>query len=272
MTIRGWIAPSISSYYARARNGAWTAASMLFLACALSYTRAHAGVTVGPDAEYPVRDAREVIAAMRDPQPAAQKAAKAVLERADPLLIEELLRYGRTQSQREAAQMIVAKMGDKAVPALLPLLKSPDLRNRAGAALFLAAGPASAEHIPALLGCLHDPAVNNYCGNTLVKISGPKTADRVPALSEALKDGDKTVRQYAAAALGQIGPKAHKAVPVLAAALTDAEPGVRLSAAQALGKIGRGAKEAAPALKLMTQDQSGPLKNAAKEALKKIDG
>ncbi|MCM2304952.1 MAG: HEAT repeat domain-containing protein [Elusimicrobia bacterium] len=229
-------------------------------------------MTVGSDAEYPVRDARELLSAMRDPQPAAEKAVKAVLERADPLLIEELLRYGRTQGQRDAGLTAVAKMGPKAVPTLLALLKSPDLRNRAGAALFQAAGPSSAEHIPALLGCLHDPAVNNYCGNTLVKISGPKTADRVPALSEALKDADKTVRQYAAAALGQIGPKAHGAVPALTAALKDAEPSVRLNAAQALGKVGRGAKEAAPALKLMTHDHSVPLKNAAKEALKKIDG
>lgn len=272
MTILGWSASSISSYYARTRNSAWTAASMLFLACALSYTRAHAGVTVGADAEYPVRDAREVIAAIRDPQPAAQKAAKAVLERADPAMIEELLRYGRTSAQRETGTKVVAKMGSKAVPALLALLRSSDLRNRAGAALFLAAGPDSAEHTPALLECLHDPAVNNYCGNTLVKVMGPHSAGRVPTLREALKDSDKTVRLYAAAALGQIGPKAKGAVPGLIAALKDPEPEVRLTSIQALGKIGRGAQEAVPALTIMSRDGNDAIRNAAKEALKTIHG
>ena len=272
MTSLGWIASVVSSsYYARTRNSALPVA-MLFLACALSYTRAQAGAAAATTPGHPISSARDLITALRSSEPAAQKAGKAALDRAEPAMIEELLRYGRSQGQREAAQMAVARMGPKAVPALLALLKLPELRNRAGAALFQAAGPASADHTPALLDCLHDPAVNNYCGMTLVKIMGPKTAGRVPALTEVLKDADKTVRLYAAAALGQIGPNAKGAVPALILALKDPEPAVRLNAAQALGKIGRGAKEAAPALKIMAQDQSVPLKNAAKEALKKING
>ena len=99
---------------------------------------------------------------------------------------------------------------------MLALLKNPDVGTRAGAALFLAAGPESAAHIPALLDCLRDPVVNNYCGNTLVKVAGPGSAGRVPLLRKSLQDPDKTVRLYAAAALGQIGPKAGGAVAGLA--------------------------------------------------------
>lgn len=269
MTIRRW---SASSYYARARISAWTAASMLFLACALFYTRAHAGVTVGPDAEFPVRDAREVIIAVRTQTPAAQKAAKAVLERADPAMVEELLRYGRNPGQREQAQKTAGMMGPKAVPTLLSLLKSPELRNRAGAALFQVMGPESADRTPALLDCLHDPAVNNYCGRTLVKIMGPKAGDQTPRLREALKDSDKTVRLYAAAAVGRVGPRAKGAVPELIGLLKDPDPEIRLNAVQALGQIGGGAGEAAAALKALTQGQPDAIKRAAKEALKLIHG
>ncbi len=273
MTILGWISSPYSSYYARTRNSAWTAASMLFLACALSYTRAQAGVTVGADAEYPVRDAREVIAAMRDPQPAAQKAAKAVIERADPLLIEELLRYGLTNAQRERSQKIVAKMGSKAVPALLDLLGSPELGSQAGAVLFQVAGPESVSRVPELLNCLRGkPAVSRYCGDTMIKVCGPKAAGHTTLLSKTLADDDAVVRVYAAAALGRIGAPAKSAVPALIKALGDAESSVRLSAAAALGSMGAAAREAAPALKKAAADPAAEVARAAREALRRTRG
>jgi len=273
MTILGWIASSYSSYYARTRNSAWTAASMLFLACALSHTRAQAGVTVGADAEYPVRDARELIGALRDPQPAAQKAAKAVLERADPAMIEDLLRYGRTSGQRETAQKVMAKMGPKVVPTLLGLLESPELRNRAGAALFQVAGPESVVLVPELLSCLRvKPEVSRYCGDTLIKVCGPKAAAHAPLLAKALTDSDPLVRVYAATALGRIGAHAKSAVPALVKALDDGESAVRLRAAVALGEMRSAAREAAPALKKAASDPVTEVARAAREALRRTRG
>lgn len=264
MTIRGCIASVVSfSYYARARNGALLMA-MLFLACAPSFTRAQAPAG---DADHSA-----LIAALRDPKPETRTAARAALIKAGPSAVPALVAAIGNDRSRQTMTKILRDIGPRGVPALIGLLKSPELRNRAGAALFYTAGPESADQAPALLGCLRDPAVNNYCGTTLVKVMGPKAQGQVPLLRDALKDSDKTVRLYAAAALGQIGPKAKAAVPAVAALLKDPDPELRLNAVLALGKIGPGAAEALPALRVLARDSNAVIKNAAKEALKKIHG
>jgi len=239
MTIRGWITPSTSSYYARTRNGAWTAASMLFLACALSYTRAQASVSIGPDAEFPVRDAHEVIIALRTETLAAQKAAKAVLERADPAMIVDLLTYGRTTAQREAGQKVVAAMGRKAVPTLFASLGDPAVAAPAAGVLFRVIGPADADRIPELLACAREkPAVKNYCIQSLVPVSSPKAASHAAALAGALSSEDPFLRAFAATALGRIGRGAASAAPALRKALNDPAPEVRAQAKAALKRVG----------------------------------
>lgn len=269
MTSLGW---SASFYYARTRNSAWIVAAMLFLACALTI-RAHAGATLAPGSEYPVRDARELIVAMRTNDPAAQKAAKAVLERAAPTMIEELLRYGATSGQRETAQKVMARMGSKTVPALLDLLKSPELRGRAGAVLFQVAGPESVARVPELLSCLRGmPEVSRYCGDTLIKVCGPKAAAHTSLLTKALADSDPLVRVYAATALGRIGAHAKSAVPALVKALGDGESAVRLRAAIALGEMRSAAREAAPALEKVASDPVTEVAHAAREALRRTRG
>lgn len=239
MTIRGWITPSTSSYYARTRNGAWTAASMLFLACALFYTRAQAGVTIGADAEYPVRNARELISAMRTEEPAAQKAAKAVLERADPAMIADLLSFARTPGEREAGQKVVAAMGRKAVPVLFASLGDSALALSAASVLFRVLSPADADRIPDLLACARvRPAVKNYCIQSLVPVSSPKAASHVAALAGALSSEDPFLRAFAATALGRIGRGAASAAPALRKALNDPAPEVRAQAKAALKRVG----------------------------------
>jgi hypothetical protein len=239
MTIRGWIASLSSSYYARTRNSAWTAASMLFLACALSYTRAQAGVTVGADAEFPVRDAREVIVAMRTDDPAAKKAVKAVLERADPAMVDMLLRYGRTPGEREVGQKVVVAMGRKALPAVFSYLGDPALAAPAASVMFRVLGPADADRIPELLACAAEkPAIKNYCIQSLVPVSSPKAAPHAAALAKALASADPFLKAFAATALGRIGKGAASAAPALRKALNDPAPEVQAQAKAALKRVG----------------------------------
>ena len=267
MYISGWSASSSSSHYARTRNSAFLGA-MLFLACAPSYTRAQAPTVSNAEGT----GIPDLIVALRHPKPETRADARAALVKAGPKAVPALVAGIGSDRSREIMTQILREIGPRAVPELIVLLKSPELRIRAGAALFQVAGPGSADQTPALLDCLHDPAVNNYCGTTMVKVMGPKAKGQVPRLRKALKDSDTTVRLYAAAALGQIGPMAQEAVPGLIVMLQDPEPAVRLNAVQSLGKVGRGAREAIPALKLMRRDRNDVVKNAVKEALKKIHG
>jgi hypothetical protein len=212
---------------------------MLFLACALSYTRAQAGASIGPDAEFPVRDAREVIIALRTEDPAAQKAARAVLERADPGMIADLLSYGRNPGQREVGQKVVVEMGRKALPALFASLGDPALAGPAGSVLFRVIGPADADRIPDLLACAREkPKVKNYCIQSLVPVSSPKAARHAAALAGALVSEDPLLRAFAAMALGRIGRGAVSAAPALRKALSDPAPEVRTQAETALRRVG----------------------------------
>ena len=54
---------------------------------------------------------------------------------------------------------------------------------------------------------------------------------------EAMKDEDSHVRNFAAAALGEIGPAAKAAVPALIEMRKDKDNKDRLAAAEALNKI-----------------------------------
>ena len=67
----------------------------------------------------------------------------------------------------------------------------------------------------------------------------------VPTLTQALRDEDPAVREFAADALGRIGPAAEAAVPELLRAIAgDFDSSVRQAAARALAAIGSGAARA----------------------------
>lgn len=239
MTSLGWIASVVPfSYYARARNGALLVA-MLFLACALSYTRAHAGAPAAAMPGYPISSARDLIVAMRTNDPAVQKAAKAVLERAEPAMIDELLRFGPTPGRRESAQKVVVAMGRKALPVLFSRMDDAEVGGAAASVMFRIIGPADAGRIPDLLACAREkPAVKNYCIQALIPASGPKAAPHTAALARALASEDPILRAFAATALGRIGKGAAAASPALRKALKDPVPEVRAQAKVALRKTG----------------------------------
>ncbi|MBI5246628.1 MAG: hypothetical protein HY923_05560 [Elusimicrobia bacterium] len=213
---------------------------MLSLACAASYARA--GVLATPlaaDTEYPIRDARELIIAMGTPEPGAQKASKAILERADPAMIENLLRYGRNPRRRDASRRAVVLMGRKAIDPLFALLGDAELGNQAGGPLFEILGPGDEGLIPALLDCARKlPAVKNYCLQAVFKLSGRKAAPYVHALASGLTDSDAAVRQYCSASLARVGKSAAAAAAALRKAAKDPDAGVREQARKALRRIG----------------------------------
>lgn len=257
MTIRGWIA---SSYYARARNGAWTVASMLFLACAPSYTRAQA-----PASGDPVQDLMRRDKAVHDN-------AERLLLAEGPSALPRLLAAIRGEGSRSTVTRLAAKMGAPAVPALIGLLGDEALRVKAGSMLFAVIGPDSAGQAPALIDCVAaKPEVKNYCGTALVKIMSPKAASQLPALRKALTSSDSDLRAYAAGALIQLGAAARPAAPELAVLLKDPQPRVRLTAAQALGKIGGSSAAIRKALLDLSvrKDETPEIRRQAKQALRR---
>ena len=169
---------------------------------------------------------------------------------------------------RRLAAFALGTIGQAAIPALIERLKDKT-SGRAGAAHALTQiGPAAKAAVPALVGVLKDvdTFASRAASGALVRIGLPA----VPALIETLKDEDKTVRMYAASAIGEIGPVAEAAVPVLAEALKDDDQGVRTTAAYALGHIG--SITAVQTLRTALQDENEWVRKAAADALKKIRG
>lgn len=95
------------------------------------------------------------------------------------------------------------------------------------------------------------------------------TIKAVDALVRTLKDGEPSVRQAAANALGEIG---RVVMTVLIRALEDEDPQVRRSAAQALGLITPTQDNAVNALREALKDKNLGVCDAALNALDKIMG
>jgi HEAT repeat protein len=97
---------------------------------------------------------------------------------------------------------------------------------------------------PYLIELLHNEKLKWSLQGDIAKALGKLGEDAIPDLIEAMSDGDASVREGAAKALGIIG--ATTAVPFLIDALRDENWLVRGKAAEALGKIGD--SRAVPAL------------------------
>ena len=143
------------------------------------------------------------------------------------------------------ANLALIRVGEPAVPQLVEMLKSDDVRIRTLAVTaFWGFGEKGRAAVPALAATLGDP-VDSVRASAAMALAnmGPHAKDAVPALIRALKDRDGKVRQWSAKALGSIGPAAEKAVPALVqAARSEA---IRPAAEEAIRKI-RGLQEGRP--------------------------
>jgi len=121
------------------------------------------------------------------------------------------------------AVRLLGACGARAIPEIIPFLRSPDDLTRFHAA------------------------------NALRRI-GPPAVVAVPALVHALGDADPAVREECARALGSIGPKAVDATRALIPLLSDVRHGVRRAAADALGAIKPDSASAATGLIRLMND------------------
>jgi HEAT repeat protein len=158
---------------------------------------------------------------------------------------------------RVAAHHALVLLGRPAVPALADAVKSSDERVWYSAVVALGKiGPDAADAVPTLVESLgsDNQSLRVLVIGALVKID-PGNADlrvhlseAVPTFVEVLKNGDGSIRTWAALCLGQIGPDARDAVPSLCAALRDPDPFVTARVAESLGRIGPHARDAVPQL------------------------
>lgn len=152
----------------------------------------------------------------------------------------------------------------------LKLLRSPKVeeRKKAVAVLVLNIGPEGKAAVPALIEALKDgdKDVRSFAAEALGGI-GKEAGPAAPALVEALKDKEPGVRGSAAGALFALGPEAKGAVPALIVAFKDKDPGLRASAAWVLGGIGKQARPAIPVLIEALKDKEASVRARAAEAL-----
>jgi len=201
------------------------------------------------------------------------------------------------------AGLELARQGDKAVPALIAIMKDADAKARGHAAYALGLiGPAAKEAAPELARALEDedvglagqaafalgkigpaggPAVvkvlekgnakaSVQAARALAKMQGPVKGAAAPLLAALRKE---TMAQNQTAfidALGSQGPSASEAVPYLVELAKDGKaPPVHV--VTALGHMGAGAKEGVPYLiDLLKRKEPGPVTLHAVQALGQI--
>lgn len=157
-----------------------------------------------------------------------------------PALLESMA-FDDSPSVRDAAVIAVGKVGEGAIPSLIPLLSQPDaeLRTRA-------------------LG-----AVGNI---------GRAAASAANQLIPLLEDKDSSVRITAAESLWKIDPSHERVPDALARALADQDRQHRMRAARALVRMGAAAQPAAEALrKLTAEDPRDDVRRLAAQTLRSID-
>ena len=136
-----------------------------------------------------------------------------------------------------AANLEVIRLGEPAVPGLVTMLQSGDVRLRKVAATTLwGLGAKGRAAVPELAVLLEAPETElRLAAAMALDNMGPAAVDAVPALIKALRDPEGEVRQWSAKALGHIGPAAASAVPALSRA-AKSDP-VRASMEEAIRQI-----------------------------------
>jgi len=187
-------------------------------------------------------------------------------------LIKTLSEDYSSVQNKDIAEAKLVKMGSKAVPALVAVLKSGDLEAAQNAASILGQmGVEAKAAIPVLITVLNheDWDVGEAAAVALGRM-GAEAKAAIPVLITALKAEDLYLREAAARALGEIGVQTKVVVPALIVALKDEYANVPVSAAVALGRMGAEAKAAIPALITALNAEDLYLREAAANTLANI--
>jgi len=212
----------------------------------------------------------------KDSTPAVQAAAFRALvavhadsERLKPLLQEALT--NKDTDVRKAAAAGTAALGGAAtlgVDGLLDLLADNNAAGRLAAVQALGQlGDKAAPAVNPLVAHLDDPALQGSIIETLGHL-GPAAAPAVPKLLELTKKGDQ--RTTILPVLTGIGHGAKDALPMIYTAIHDSAPDVRASAATALAAVETDdAKAIATIVPLARASESGKVRRAAAHAVAK---
>jgi len=142
--------------------------------------------------------------------------------------------------RRRAAAEVFSRSGAlEVVVALIRACNDPDeqVREFVNAALESVASP-PVDVGSQLADQLDQAGPSGYWSATLLGRMGSDAAAWASALGQAIQtNSEKSVRQRAAWALGQIGPAATAGIPALEAAVEDADPRLARLASEALKKI-----------------------------------
>ena len=205
------------------------------------------------------------------------------------------------------AGFALGKIGQAAVPALLPLLESSDPQIVSSAVDALEwigedAGEAQ-EDLQRLFATAPSPLLRLACTTALVKISGdPSVAlpvvqtmlqdedqdtrkaclerigmltgsgrEFVPLILGCLEDPAGEVRAAATLALARIEEEPSRILEALTERLADPEAEVRANAAMGLARYGPAAASALPALRVLQQEQEPRLVAIANGAVERIE-
>lgn len=154
---------------------------------------------------------------------------------------------GQWDDFRQEAASALAKIGPRAVPALMEALHSDNTLIREGAVRALGEiGPQAKQAVPWLLAAKgdNDNRIRFRAAVALWKVDR-QAKPAIPILIEFVQTPDVSVGTVAAQILGEMGSQAKEAVLVLAEIMKKDWHMVSSSCAQALGEIGPAAKAAA---------------------------
>jgi HEAT repeat protein len=194
-------------------------------------------------------------------------------------LLRELLKSDEAEL-RALAAFALASIGPDAASAVEDLARLAQAREgqlavREQAVYALAnIGPKAVKAVPALMDLLRDPNLN-LRGRAALALGaiGPAAQPAVGALADALADNtDPTIKLFAAQALWVIDKKEQMALPVLCDLLTDDQISLamRLQAVKTLTQMGSSAKAAFPALHRAGFDDNEALQKAIEIATEQI--
>lgn len=183
-----------------------------------------------------------------------------------------LLKDSESAQHRYIAANGLSRFGKPALPMVLDVLKDPNARGRADAAVALGLLK-DPETVPVLLDLLQSEKPvqedQNHFQSTLAQALVRIGNAAVPGLVKILESDDQRTTQLAALALGQINDKS--ATPFLIKSLQSDRAHVRDSAALALAGMGPTALESENALtEAMQKDSSPMVRLAAAYALARV--